>query len=404
MSTKTDHLISLVADGNSVKSAAEAAGLSYDAARGILAREARKGAALAQDEDNQAETVRLRRVINTLRKQLDKVEQHNLTTEEVRAAIFELTELSADPPEWILDTGSVSRSQNMPMTIWSDWHLGETVFKEEVNGVNEFNMKIAEARVKKLIERTIDLCFNHMTNPDYPGIIVALNGDMVTGEIHDELTRTNDEDLLPVIPVAVQWITKGLRLLADHFGRVFVPCTAGNHGRTSKRIENKHFIYRNFDWLISTLCDQALADDPRITFHIPASNDPYYSVFGRRFLQLHGHDTGVRGGDGIIGALGPITRGRIKVGTQQRAIGRDVDTLIEGHWHQYIPLKHLIVNNTIKGFDEFAAKMLRAEPSRPSQALWFVNSKYGEIVANWEVFVDDTNVNETTPKALEVWQ
>jgi hypothetical protein len=39
------------------------------------------------------------------------------------------------------------------------------------------------------------------------------------------------------------------------------------------------------------------------------ANDVHYRVYGVRFLLNHGDMLGVKGGDGIIGAIGPIMRG-----------------------------------------------------------------------------------------------
>jgi hypothetical protein len=43
---------------------------------------------------------------------------------------------------------------------------------------------------------------------------------------------------------------------------------------------------------------------------------------------------GVKGGDGIIGAIGPIMRGEIKKSGQSAALGLEYDINIMGHWHQ----------------------------------------------------------------------
>lgn len=40
-----------------------------------------------------------------------------------------------------------------------------------------------------------------MVNPDYPGIVVALAGDMVSGDIHQELKETNE---VPTIASVVE--------------------------------------------------------------------------------------------------------------------------------------------------------------------------------------------------------
>ena len=103
---------------------------------------------------------------------------------------------------------------------------------------------------------------------------------------------------------------------------------------------------------------------------------------------MHGDMLGVKGGDGIIGSLGPILRGEMKVGKQASAMGRHYDVLLLGHWHQHIMLRRIIVAGTLKGWDEFAAKALRAPPAPPSQPLWFVERSIG-IVQSMEVYLED---------------
>jgi hypothetical protein len=105
---------------------------------------------------------------------------------------------------------------------------------------------------------------------------------------------------------------------------------------------------------------------------------------------------GVKGGDGIIGALGPIMRGEIKIRNSYSQIDHAYDILCIGHWHQALKLPRAIVNNTIKGYDEYAKKILRAPFSHPSQVLWFTHIKYG-VVDFYEVFVDN-DINQSLEK------
>lgn len=53
-----------------------------------------------------------------------------------------------------------------------------------------------------------------------------------------------------------------------------------------------------------------------------------------------------------------------------------------------------LVNNSLKGFDEYAKDALRAVPSVPSQALFFVHPKRG-ITSRWSVLVDEPKVRES---------
>lgn len=277
-----------------------------------------------------------------------------------------------------------------PMTIWSDWHWGEVVRRDETGGANMFNRKIALARVEALVDKTIGLLRNYAgTHPDYPGIWVCLGGDMISGSIHEELRETNwgtvEEQALEVGDA----LAGALLRMADEFSEVHVPCVVGNHGRKAHRPPAKAKVRENREYGVYKSLARQFADDPRLHFYVPEETDFYFSVYGHRFLLTHGDSLGVKGGDGIIGALGPITRGTIKVSASERQIGRDFDTIIMGHWHTYIPRSEAvaaIVNGTLKGFDEYARLMLRARFAKPSQALWLVSPKYG-IGAQWAVYL-----------------
>lgn len=328
--------------------------------------------------------------IKALKKQVSMLQRDEDTAESVRRVIYELADIDVNPPRWLRAKGAPGR-RGTPMTIWSDWHWGETVRKEEVGGVNEFNKEIAEARVKRLVERTIDLAFHHMgrAKTEYPGIIVCLGGDMISGDIHEELSETNWAPPQVCVRELKAILIQSLTALADAFGRVYVPCVVGNHGRTTRKPRAKNRVFLSYEWNLYTgLEDHFKAiDDKRIQFFVPGETDAHFQVYNHRFLLTHGDNLGVRGGDGIIGALGPIMRGALKTSRSESQIGRDFDTIVIGHWHQYITLPGLIVNNALKGYDEYARLYLRAPASRPSQALWFVHPEHG-ITAHWQVYLE----------------
>lgn len=331
-----------------------------------------------------------------LESELRSVHRENITAEEVRAAIFRLAETPAQPPEWLVRVSQLGKSALVPCTIWSDWHIGEVVTASEVNGVNRYDLATAEARIRKLVDRTIDLCFRHMTNPEYPGIVVNLLGDIVSGDIHVELSETNETELFPIILWSRDRLIWALKTLADHFGRVFVPCAPGNHGRMTRKPQAKRYVFKNADWLLYCLLERHFQDvgDTRVQFMVPDTGECLYRVFGHRYLGIHGDDLGVRGGDGIIGILGPVARGEVKMHGSQAHVGRDYDTVLMGHWHQLLWLQRAIVNNTLKGYDEYARRFLRATASPPSQALWFNHAQRG-ITARWEVHVEDAPARTT---------
>lgn len=331
--------------------------------------------------------------IKALKRKIRDMEKDDDTAEAVRQKLYDIASISPSPPKWLTPNRQAGKSPGVPMAFWSDWHYGEVVNLEEVGGVNEFNKDIADRRIDLLVNRTIDLCMNHMIHPEYPGIVIALGGDMISGDIHEELADTNWGYTLEVVNELVDKLASALETMADHFGAVFVPCVVGNHGRATRKPRMKGRVQTSFEWNIYVQLARHFKNDPRVSFLIPNEADARFNILGHRFLLTHGDSLGVRGGDGIIGAIGPIMRGSIKVGRLESQIGRDFDTIMMGHWHQYIPLCSgrgggILVNGCIKGYDEYARLSLRAPFAPASQALLFVHQDIG-ITAHWNVFVDD---------------
>jgi len=167
------------------------------------------------------------------------------TADKIRQEIFGMAARSPEPPAWLKAVVRNQGARGTPMTLWSDWHYGEVVRPEEVGGVNEFNSDICAARAKRLVDTIIDLCFNHMgrSTTKYPGIVIGLNGDLITGDIHAELTETNDRTPQQQINDLTDILASCIEEVASKFGNVFVPCEPGNHGRDTMKPRMKGRVY-----------------------------------------------------------------------------------------------------------------------------------------------------------------
>jgi hypothetical protein len=329
-----------------------------------------------------AELTYNRHLIKQLHREKDEAE-------EIRQIIWELAAHNPEPPAWIHRSQGRTGSRGCPITIWSDLHYGETISKDETNGLNQYDKNIARKRLFRLYDTTVDLAFNHMgkANTKYPGIIVCLGGDMIGGDIHEELLATNDRTPQQAVNDLTDLLATGIEHMATKFGRIYVPAVVGNHGRTSKRPRMKGRVFTNYDWSIYCNLARYFKKEKHIQIDVPNTPDAHFTSYGIRYMLTHGDSLGVKGGDGIIGAIGPIMRGSIKVGNQQSQIGADFDMLIMCHWHQTLWLPNVIVNNALKGSDEYAMIQLRAPYSRPSQSLWFNHPEHG-ITARWEIFLE----------------
>lgn len=394
--------LKLLEEHGTIQKAAEAAGVAARVFQTSIAKAKAKGltahSAIVSEED------RLRNDVQRLQAEVNVLRKDSLDTREIRRVIYGIAEHSPAPPNWLIEgTKRGKKTSGIPMTLWSDWHWGETVNPEENGGVNEFNREIGKERARKLVENIIDLCFNHMTTPNYPGIVVCLGGDMISGDIHHELSVTNDGYVQQCVMELEDVLIWGIETLADKFGKVFVPCVVGNHGRMTLKPVMKGRVFQSFEWNLYCHLAKYFRNDSRVTFFIPNETDAHFTVLGHRFLLTHGDALGVKGGDGIIGAIGPIMRGTMKVHRSEAQIGRDFDTILMGHWHQYIPLPGLIVNGTLKGYDEFARLALRAPYDRPSQSLWFVHPKHG-ITAQWPVYLEQKRQATETKTHMVAWE
>ena len=279
------------------------------------------------------------------------------------------------PPPWTGAAQKDASAPGVPTLFLSDLHWGEVVHPSQINGVNRFNLAIARARLKYTVETAVSLLGIIDPQMRYLGIVVPLGGDLISGNIHEELAATNELNTMPTVLDLFEHLASAIGYLANSIGAVFLPCVTGNHGRDTRKIWAKNRHHTSFDWLLYQFLAKHFAADKRVTFYIPDGNDASYAVFGTRYLLTHGDRLG-HGGDGLIGFLGPVLRGDHKKRSRNAQIGASYDILLAGHWHQYTHMSRAIVNGSLKGYDEFAyIENFPFEP--PQQALWVTHPRHG---------------------------
>lgn len=337
----------------------------------------------------------LKSQIRRLTDALKQSEEERLNHTVIKHKIIQLTRSvdETDIPKWIRKSDDSHSKPGVPTLMVSDLHWGEVVDGKQINGVNRYNMEIARERLTYLAERTLHLCEIISPKMEYPGIVVPLGGDMVSGNIHDELTATNEVNSMPVILDLFEALSSMIKFFRSKFNRVFLPCVTGNHGRDTRKIWAKDRHHTSFDWLLYCFLAKRFADDQNITFLIPDGTDAYYKIYDHTYLLTHGDQ--FRGGDGVIGPLGPIIRGDHRKRSRNSQINMSYDTMLMGHWHNYMHLNRLIVNSSLKGYDEYAwSANFPYEPAQ--QALWLTHQKY-RITYRMPVLVDKFRETRVQP-------
>jgi len=275
-------------------------------------------------------------------------------------------------------------TSGVPCLFLSDIHHGEVVDPSQINGVNEFNSEISKQRIQNVIDTSINLLFDHFANPKYDYIVLAMGGDMVSGNIHDELRETNDAKIIDISIDLANTLIQHIYTLKERFHRVYVPCVVGNHGRLDKRPRAKGGVTDNFDFLIYKIIERHFADDYNVTIDVSKGFDLRFDVNGHGFLLTHGNQ--FKAGNALAGPVMAWKRGELKKKKNYDSVGDPFDTMIMGHFHSLTYANGLIVNGTTKGMDEWTFGM-NFEFEKPQQALWIVGND-GRINYKLEVFAD----------------
>lgn len=324
-----------------------------------------KATGLATEREN--EIKRLRRVngqlgleIEDLQKKLDRYA--TIKPEDMRV------------PKWLRPKKDTKAHTATAVLMLSDLHLDEVVDMDEMDGLNEYNRQIAHERFDAIINGTVKLLKRYTAGVHYDGMVVTLLGDIITGDIHDELAKTNEAPVPATIVHWVPYLASGLRHLADEFGRVHVPCVDGNHDRTYKRTPKKKRAESSNAWIIYNWLADTLRDDERITFGISTSPEQLITVYDTTLLLSHGD--GFRSSGGVGGLYPSMLKWLLRKHDLYSQTKRDFDYACIGHWHQDLYGPDFVVNGSMKGYDEYA-KDCGFKFGIPSQQLFTLTPERG---------------------------
>lgn len=267
------------------------------------------------------------------------------------------------------------RSPQEMVLLFSDTHASEVVSLEETRGINEYNWDIMLSRMDD-VRRTVVSHKDHFAfNVDV--LRVYLLGDMLSGDIHDELAITNDR---PTAEAVVQFAADSaewLQSLAGEFPKIHVAGVVGNHPRASKKPSAK-MAHNNGDWLYYKLLEAYLKGQGQFSFDFPRGSFNVQEMCDRwRILLMHG--------DGIRSSMPGVPWGgvhrRVTTLEQQFSKARQpLDYVVMGHWHTRNSLDGIqaetFINGSVKGPDEYSLKMFGSGRDA-SQTLLTVHPKRG---------------------------
>jgi hypothetical protein len=280
-------------------------------------------------------------------------------------------------PDWIVKKPGKGQKGVIATAFLSDVHLDEVIQPEQVNWVNAYNREIAEKRLRLFFENTIELARDYLAGFRYEGLVLPLGGDIFAGIIHEELVESNEGTIFESMLHWADPMCAGIKLVRDAFGRVFLPCVVGNHGRRQRKPHAKNRAQDNFEYMFYHLLRRLLANEKGLEFVISEAADQPFRVYDTRYLLTHGDQ--FKGGSGIAGLWSPLMLGDARKRARENAVQRPYDHMIMGHWHQLKFFGNIIVNGSVSGLDEYAfLNNFGYEP--PRQAFWVTDSTHGVTI------------------------
>jgi hypothetical protein len=312
--------------------------------------------------------------ITELRKQVKELSRRAAHAEALRANVLRLQD-SMPPPRVFTPSPHDTHQAETIVLFLSDLHWGEVVRQEQVQGLNSYNKDIARRRLEKYFLNVIDLATSHWVGVPPERIVLILGGDMISGEIHDELGKTNDLTPLEAVKDLAWQLADGIASLA---GAVKCPVEVidipGNHGRLSRKPEAKNAVVNSFDTLVCDFVESSLRNEPGVKFYRSVSHDYVFDVYGWKFLANHGETLGSRGGTGFIGPAATAARGIKNAFHNYNGQRVVLNAVLMGHFHTFLVLEGGIVNGSLVGYNQFA-QTLRVLPQPASQMFLTVHPK-----------------------------
>lgn len=316
------------------------------------------------------ETVDLRADLRLRDKELIRLQRELAVATRIDAGV-------RNPPEWTQPAASKNDNVGIAAAQLTDTHFDEVVNPDEVGYINAYNREIAEIRFKRWVEKTIIVSRDYVAGVKIEGLFVPATGDLLSGDIHEEL-RNSNEDLL--YSSADHWIDRliaGIGTLSEEFGKVHVAAVVGNHGRSTMKPVFKGRARSNIEWLMWRQVARYFDSYDNVTIQVGDSMDLVVPIYNTRYLLTHGDQ--FKGGSGISGAFSPLALGMHRKSVRQSATDEPMDIMVMGHFHQYFQLPGLIVGGSMKGYDEYAYG-LNLRPEKAQQAFWVTTPEHGPTI------------------------
>lgn len=271
-------------------------------------------------------------------------------------------------------SGRVSRGQATAVLCCNDWHAESRITLESVDGANEFNLAIADRRIRRTWQKALFLLDFARRISHIRDMVVWLGGDLINGTIHEELEESNFLGPAEAVMYVQDHVAAGVDLLlreakVDH---ITVVTSFGNHGRTTKKRRIATGYRHSWEWLAYQNLARHFRRTSKVTFKVEQGYHNWLDIQGHA-VRFH-HGDAVRYAGGVGGVTIPLKK---KIAQWNKRKPAALDVL--GHFHQFIDSWDFVVCGCLVGYDAYAVE-IGAEFQQPTQTFMVIDRDYGKVL------------------------
>ena len=291
---------------------------------------------------------------------------HNILLEEIAQNMPSIKPL---PMVYRVDRNSKKDVATLCLTL-CDWHCGQV---SEISQINHFDYNTLVKRVDVLIRKVLDWCELHRNSYRIEEVCLLCAGDFISGDIHDELIRTNEFSSSEQVVRVSELLSKVISSFSPHFKKVRVEfVTFDNHSRlTVKPMFSDSTA--NLNYVVGYLTKSLVRNLPNVVFNLYPVLQQVVTVQNRRYLLMHGNC--IRGGGGGVPLVG-IKKKCWAEGFLRMNLPKDLhfDKIVLGHFHSLALTDEVVCCPSIVATADYDTASSRTAKS--AQLAWLVSGRY----------------------------
>lgn len=307
--------------------------------------------------------------------------ENELAATRERIELFEATQTEPQARK-IAEAKKKPRANCSMILCCNDWHAEERVDADMVNGVNEFNLDIADKRIERTFRKSIYLLDGMRALAKIDELVLWLGGDLINGWIHEEMESTNFLGPSEAILWVQDRVAGGIDYLLKNADvkRLRIVTSMGNHGRATRSRRISDGYKQSWEYVIYRNLERQYEREKAVSWHVTRGYHSWEEIQSHAIRFHHGEHIRYMGG---VGGVHIPLRKAVAQWNKQRVAAFDV----LGHLHQFIDDWNYVMSGCLVGYGPYALS-IKAEIQPPTQTAIFVSEKHGKF-ATLPIFCAD---------------